>query len=252
MDSYLLWLHGCLLASVRLAFGLTMTPLFTAFGIPATVRLILTLAFAGLAAAQLPSLLATQLPTSFAQMLPALGSEVAVGLLIAVGIQTAFATFAVAGRLMDVQMGFSLGAVLDPVSKGHATVVSSGLNVLAMALFFLSNAHQLLLAGLFRTFEVLPIGRPVVIEGWWPMAQMAGAMFSSGFAIAAPVVVALLLSDVVVAVTSRNLPQMNVLFLSIPLKVLLGLVVLVVAIRLTGPVLQQVLLLPLTMLDRVH
>jgi len=87
--------------------------------------------------------------------------------------------------------------------------------------------------------------------GWFEVAHGVGAMFALGLALASPVVVALLLADVVVAVVSRNLPQMNVLFLSIPIKVLLGLLVMSVAVRFMGPVIQQVLMLPLDLLDRL-
>ena len=254
MEPFLLWVHTALLASIRLSLGLAMTPLFSAFGVPMVARLILVLVFAGLAAslslgAPQPALM---LPTQAPQWLLAMGTEVAVGLLMAVGVHVAFATFAIAGRLMDAQMGFTLGAVLDPVSKGHAAVMASGMNLLAVLLFFVSDVHHLLLAGFFQTFELLPIGHPLSVSGWLPMAMGAGAMFTLGFAMAAPVVVALLLADVVVGVVSRNMPQMNVLFLSIPLKVLLGMAVMVVAVRLLGPVAHKVLMLPLTLLDKVQ
>lgn len=167
--------------------------------------------------------------------MPALGNELALGLLLSVGVHAAFATFAIAGRLIDAQMGFTLGAVLDPVSKGHTAVMASGLNMLAIVLFFVSDAHHLLLAGFFRTFELLPIGHALTVAGWFPVAQGAGAMFALGFVVASPVVIALLLADVVVAVVSRNLPQMNVMFLSIPLKVLLGMAIMAVAVRLLSP-----------------
>jgi flagellar biosynthetic protein FliR len=251
MDSWLLWLHMTLMASIRLTLGLAMTPLFSAFGVPALVRIILVLAFAGLAASLSVGGTAV-LPHDMADVARVAGGEVAVGLLMAVGVHTAFATFAVAGRLMDIQMGFSLGAALDPVSKGHSAVMTSSLNMLAVLLFFVSEAHQLLLSAFFKTFELMPVGRALGIEGWLPVAQGAGVMFSLGFAVAAPVVVALLLADVVVAVVSRNLPQMNVMFLSIPIKVLLGLSVAVASVRLLGPITQKILMVPLDLIDKVQ
>lgn len=260
MDAWLLWLHMTLMASIRLTLGLVMTPLFSAFGVPALARIVLVLAFASFAAslsldtasAGTAAQQAAILPTDMAALARSAGGEVAVGLLMAVGVHTAFATFAIAGRLMDIQMGFSLGAALDPVSKGHSAVMTSSLNLLAVLLFFVSEAHQLLLAAFFKTFELMPVGQALGIEGWLPVAQGAGVMFSLGFAVAAPVVVALLLADVVVAVVSRNLPQMNVMFLSIPIKVLLGLAVAVVSVRLLGPVAQKVLMVPIDLLDKVQ
>jgi flagellar biosynthetic protein FliR len=252
MDISLLWVQTAMLAAVRLTLGLAMTPLFSAFNVPVVARLILVLSLAGLAANVMPVTQMARAQLSAGYLIPAIGNELALGLLLSVGVHAAFATFAIAGRLIDAQMGFTLGAVLDPVSKGHAAVMASGLNMLAIVLFFLSDAHHLLLAGFFRTFELIPIGHALAIDGWYPLAQGAGAMFSMGFVIASPVVIALLLADVVVAVVSRNLPQMNVMFLSIPLKVLLGMAVMAVAVRLIGPVLDKVLLLPLSLLDKVQ
>jgi flagellar biosynthetic protein FliR len=68
------------------------------------------------------------------------------------------------------------------------------------------------------------------------MLAAAGTMFSTGLALAAPVVLALLMTDVLVGMASRNLPQVNVLVLSIPLKVLVGYLVLAVSVSAWAPV----------------
>lgn len=252
MDSPLLWIQLAMLASVRLAVGLAMTPLFSAFGVPVMARLILVMVLAGMVAGNVPYAPNSHASLTMAYLLPALAGELALGLLLSVGIHAAFAAFSIAGRLIDAQMGFTLGAVLDPVSKGHAAVMASGLNMLAVLLFFVTDAHHLLFTGYFETFELLPIGQGLSVQGWLPVAQGAGAMFSMGFAIASPVVIALLLADVVVAVVSRNLPQMNVMFLSIPIKVLLGVAVMAAAMQLLSPVARTVLMLPVNLLDKVH
>lgn len=252
VDAVLLWIQATLLASIRLGLGLGMTPLFSAFGVPMMARLILVLTLAGLAAGEHPIHQITVDQLSFSFLAPATLQELALGIMLSVGVHAAFAAFAIAGRLIDAQMGFSLGAVLDPVSKGHAAVMASGLNMLAVVLFFVSDACHALFIGYFQTFDLLPIGGEGALDGWLPVAQGVGAMFSTGFLVASPVVVALLLADVVVAVISRNLPQMNVMFLSIPLKVLLGMAVMAASVQLLSPLVHQALLLPLTLLDKVH
>lgn len=251
MQDWLLWWHTLLLASVRLSVGIAMTPIFSAFSVPVMSRLIIVLALSSLAVPLAMARGAASLPADGGALFQALGNELAIGLLIAVGVHAAFAIMTTAGRLVDIQMGFSLGAVLDPVSKGHSAVMATGMNLLGVVAFFVSQAHHLLLAGVFQTFELLPLGQPISVGGWFAVAHGAGAMFALGLALASPVVVALLLADVVVAVVSRNLPQMNVLFLSIPIKVLLGLFVMAVAVRFMGPVIQQALMLPLSLLDKL-
>jgi flagellar biosynthesis protein FliR len=252
MNDSLLWAQTAMLAAVRLTLGLAMTPLFTAFGVPMLARLVLTFCLAGLAAGVAMPAMASQAQFTAGYLIPAIANELALGLLLSMGVHAAFAAFTVAGRLVDAQMGFTLGAVLDPVSKGHAAVIASGMNMLAVVLFFVSDAHHWLLAGIFRTFELLPVGQALSVEGWLPVAIGTGAMFSIGFVLASPVVIALLLADVVVAVISRNLPQMNVMFLSIPLKVLLGMAVMGVAVRVMGPAAQKALTLPISLLDKVQ
>lgn len=252
LDALLLWIQAMLLASIRLGVGLGMTPLFSAFGVPMLARLIVVLTLAGLAAGAQPidSLASTQLSFSF--LAAASLRELALGVMLSVGVHASFAAFSIAGRLIDAQMGFSLGAVLDPVSKGHAAVMASGLNMLAVVLFFVSDACRALFTGYFQTFELLPLGAGMALDGWLPVVEGVGAVFSIGFLVASPVVVALLLADVVVAVISRNLPQMNVMFLSIPLKVLLGMAVMAASIQLLVPVVHQALALPLVLLDKAH
>lgn len=245
-----LWFQSVLLASVRLTVGLAMTPLFSAFGMPMLARLLFVLVLAGLAM-QAPNAIVPAASLDMGFVLPAIGQELAMGLVLSIGVHAAFAAFSVAGRLIDTQLGFTLGAVLDPVSKGHAAVLSTGMSSLAIVLFFVGDAHQLVLTGYFRTFELLPVGQSVDWAGWLPLVQAAGGMFSIGFLIAAPVVVALWLADVVVAVVARNLPQMNLLFISIPLKVLLGLFVMTVALYFMAPVADRALTLPVQMLDKV-
>lgn len=252
MDNPLLWVQATLLASVRLGLGLGMTPLFSAFSVPMLARLILVLTLAGLAASTYPISLPAAGQLNLPFLAVALFKELALGLLLSVGVHAAFAVFAIAGRLIDAQMGFTLGAVLDPVSKGHAAVMASGLNMLAVVLFFASDACHMLFTGYFQTFELLPIGTGTNLDGWFPVAQGVGSMFAIGFVMASPVVIALLLADVVVAVVSRNLPQMNVMFLSIPLKVLLGMAVMAASVRLMSPVAYQALLLPMSLLDKVQ
>lgn len=239
MNEWLSWSQAMLLVTVRLTVGLAMTPLFGSFGMPASARLALIVSMAALAVGSAGGL--HVVPMGMPEMALAAGREFLIGLAMAVGVQTAFAAVTVAGRLMDVQMGFSVGAILDPVSKGHSAVVAGGLNMLAVVAFFVSDAHALLLTTVCRSFQRIPVLEKLQ-EGGLDHLLLAGAqMFAVGLAIASPVVAALLLTDLVIAVLSRNLPQMNLLFLSIPLKILLGLTVLILSLKAMSALILKVL-----------
>jgi flagellar biosynthetic protein FliR len=243
MSDWLMWCQAVLLVSTRLAVGLASTPVFGVFGMPMLARLIMTMAFAVLVVGvgNKPAVV-----LGFEGMLSALAFEAFAGLVMAVAIQCAFTAFAVAGRMLDVQMGFSVGSILDPVSKGHSAVMTGGFNTLAVIVFFGSDAHAVVLAAACQSFQQVPLLAFATLSqrGLDFMLTAGGAMFATGLALASPVVVSMLLTDVVVAVVSRNMPQMNLLFVSIPLKILLGLTVLVVSMRAIGSIVVDALSAP--------
>lgn len=150
-------------------------------------------------------------------------SEFGLGAVLALGVNMGFAVFTAAGRLLDIQIGFGMGQVLDPVSRQQMPVLTGIFRQLALVAFFSSAAFASFLLGFGRGLELIPVG-----GAWMPGAAVAaaikgiGGMFTLGFAMAAPVVMVLMLIDFALGVITRNLPQMNMFALGIPLKVVAG------------------------------
>ncbi|MBT9457008.1 MAG: flagellar biosynthetic protein FliR [Burkholderiaceae bacterium] len=149
--------------------------------------------------------------------------ELGLGAVMALGVNMAFAAFAMGGRLLDVQIGFGMGQVLDPVSRHQVPILSGAMSQLALVGFFSSSAFATLLIGLQLSFESFPPG------AGWPLesavvtlVKQAGGLFSLGFALVAPVVFCLMLLEFALGVLARNVPQMNMFALALPLKVLVG------------------------------
>jgi flagellar biosynthetic protein FliR len=102
-------------------------------------------------------------------------------------------------------------------------VLSAAFNLLAIALFFATDAHHLLLRGFALSLEILPPGGGWSIEhAAAPLAKQVAATFSLGFVMVAPVVLCLLLVELSLGVLSRNMPQMNMFALAVPIKVVVG------------------------------
>ncbi|QPF74687.1 flagellar biosynthetic protein FliR [Roseateles sp. DAIF2] len=150
-------------------------------------------------------------------------SEFGLGAVLALGVNIGFAVFTFAGRLLDIQIGFGMGQVLDPVSRQQMPVLTGIFHQLALVAFFSSAAFASFLIGFGRGLDLIPVG-----QAWLPGAAVAaaikgvGGLFSLGFAMAAPVVIVLMLMDFALGVVARNLPQMNMFALAIPLKVVAG------------------------------
>ena len=209
------------LLSARLAALLLVTPLASLAVAPA-VRVVLVLALALALAAGLP---AARLPASLGAgaLFAALAEEVAVGIVMGLGIAVAFAAFSIAGGMLDVQVGFGIAQVFDPVTRRQLPILTSIFEQLAVVAFFLGDWHLRVLRGLAYGLERWPPGG----VDWTALdaaavTHHAAALFGLGFALAAPVVFFVFLLDCVLGVLTRNLPQMQMFALAIPLKVVAG------------------------------
>ncbi|MGJ3703983.1 flagellar biosynthetic protein FliR [Variovorax sp. AFSI2.2] len=226
------------LLALRVAATFAMTPVLYAVPLPASVRVLLVV---GLSVA-LASGLAVPAGTAigWGALLSAAMAELALGAVLGLGILLAFGAFAVAGQLLDVQLGFGIAQVIDPVTQRPIPVLTSAFNYLAVLVFFLLNGHHALLRGISYSVERFPVGASWSVgHAVAPVLKQAAGLFSLGFALAAPVVFCILLVEFALGVVGRNLPQMNMFTMGIPVKILVGLIALSFWFAGIGPVMTR-------------
>lgn len=234
------WIVSVALLTVRLTVSVALSPALTAYGVPAIVRVVLTFALAALTFAS-----RTPVPTAAAWaadpallILPVL-AEICIGALLGLGAHVVLAALALTGRMLDIQIGFAMGSVFDPVTRTRSDALGALITLTGVTLFVASDAHLQLAQLVSQSIEAFPLGElPPLDEPMRPLVA-AGSMFTLGVALAAPVAVALLLTDLAVGVAARNMPQVNVLVLAIPVKVIVGYLTLALAVVGWGPLLQQ-------------
>jgi flagellar biosynthetic protein FliR len=96
---------------------------------------------------------------------------------------------------------------------------------LALVLYLVAGGHLMMLTGLAESLRLLPPGAPVALgTGAGQAALFCEALFGSAVRAAAPVMVALLLSNLALAILSRAVPQLNAMMVSLPLTIGVGLV----------------------------
>lgn len=222
MQAYLL---SAFLLSIRLSAVFLATPIWSSSQMPITVRLLFLLLLSlALALGLSPQQAGSIDLTDFFSLLFAIASELALGVLLSLGIVMAFGAISVAGRLLDIQIGFGIGQVFDPISRQQLPMLTTVFNQLAIVLFFSLNGHHALLRGLALSVEYFPLGRAWPIRAsYTAIVKQVGALFSLGFSLAAPIVFCLLLIELALGVIARNLPQMNMFTMGIPVKIVLGL-----------------------------
>jgi len=240
IEPFVPWLISVALLTVRLTMALALSPAITAFGVPGSVRVALTVALAGLTYAdRSPAPEAAVWAANPSLLIMPVMAEVFIGALLGLAVQVVLGALALAGRLMDVQIGFAIGSVFDPVSGVRSNVLGSMMGLLGVTLFMAGDVHLQLAGWLAQSLDVFPLGQFATLNE--PLRPLLGTgfLFTLGLAFAAPVVAALLITDVAIGAASRNMPQVNVLLLATPLKVIVAYAVLIFAVRGWGSLVSQ-------------
>lgn len=166
-----------------------------------------------------------------------LGFAMAVLLEFLAGIIIGFVSFAilsavyVAGEIIDMQIGFGIVNIIDPVSNVQAPITSNFYMIIATLFMLIFNGHHMLLKALFESFEKVEPGFVIIKpEIVYSVSNIMSSMFTTGFKIAVPVTVVMLVTDVVLGVLSKTVPQINVFVVGMPLKILLGFFILLFCI----------------------
>jgi flagellar biosynthetic protein FliR len=236
LDPVLPWLLCVLLLTVRLTAAVALSPAFTAFGLPVSVRLALIFAVAALVFADgRPVPQAEGWANDPSRLLGPVLVELGIGALMGLSVQVVLAAFAVAGRLMDVQAGFAIGSIFDPLTRSSSNVLGALLGLLGVVLFVAGDAHLELIRLVARSVDVFPLGTVPALDDPMRPLLAAGWMFALGLALAAPLALALLVADLAVGAVSRNMVQMNVLMLAIPFKILLAYAILAAVVPAWAP-----------------
>jgi len=153
--------------------------------------------------------------------------ELLIGLSIGYITTLAFSAILVAGQIADFQIGFGMVNVFDPMSNISVPIVGNLVNIVALLLFFGMNAHHVLISILFNSYKALPIGKfSFEPEIFWYILAVFTQTFIWGIELAIPLIAVLLLTEIMLAILSRALPQMNVFVMGMPIRLIIGLIML--------------------------
>jgi flagellar biosynthesis protein FliR len=210
-----------------------LAPLFSSTSIPGRVRGIVAVALAfGLTpvighGVDLPSA-----PLDLAGMI---GKEVLVGAGFAYILAALFAALEVAGSLLDTLIGFSFGALVDPITGNQSAVLSRMYALIGVLVFIAIGGDTWVIQGLARTYDVVGIDQwpsvSVLVAG---AANAFASIFLAAIQVAGPILLALILTDAAFGVVSRVVPQLNVFAVGFPAKVTVGLLLLGVTLPFVG------------------
>ncbi|MBF0454770.1 MAG: flagellar biosynthetic protein FliR [Magnetococcales bacterium] len=165
---------------------------------------------------------------SVAFMVAAATTEVAIGAVFGMLVHWVLVSVQVAGGLIGFQMGLSMAMVMDPTSGLQEGVLSNLLYLVTLILFLNMNGHHLLIEGVARSFQSLPLGSGLPSGDVLIQAGVAGVLqlFKLGILIAAPIIAATKLLYLGMGLINRASPQIQVFFLAMPIAQMIGFVLL--------------------------
>ena len=199
------------LVLARVSGIVIMTPVFGSADIPVQFRALFAFSLALLI---LPSqwYVALQEPDTLPMYAIVLAAELVIGLALGLGLYIFFNGLVVAGEIMGHVGGMSVAQVFDPTTGENSPLLSRLVYMLGLAVFVCSGGIRLTLAGLLDTFESIPPGGGhIPVELGEALVLILGLSFSLAFRVAAPVMIGVLISMLVIGLLGRTLPQLNLM-----------------------------------------
>jgi flagellar biosynthetic protein FliR len=220
------------LALVRAAAWLFVSPPFNTRMIPVSVKAGIA---ASLALAAAPHIAGPDIPLETGPFIAALITNALVGITLGLFTMILVNALQAAGALVDLFAGFSLAAVYDPLNQSNVAIFGRFYELVAVTLLFTTNAYLLLINGWFRSFTVVPAHGLGFADVANVLTKNLGQFLVAAIEVAGPVLGCLFLAEVTLGLLSRAAPSLNVFALAFPLRVIVALIVVALAIPLISP-----------------
>ena len=222
-DIYQGQLAAFLLVLTRTSGIFLISPFFGSMNIPVQLRAGVAIVMAVVTFPVIVEKTVVTAPESILMFGGSVLQELFVGFLIGFIAYVALAAINMAGKIMDMQVGFSVANVMDPTSGQQAPLIGSFLYNLAIIYFLVVNGHHIIISALFESFNRIPIDGVIWNEALASfIGDITAGVFLVGMKIAMPVTFSILLVNVGMGILARTMPQMNIFVVGIPLHLMIG------------------------------
>ncbi len=212
------------LVSARVVALMLVAPLWSMSAMPRTLRgavaVVLTLAL-------LPVAPRASLPPEALGLVVPLAGEFLLGLTVGLAGAVFLHGVGMAAEVLNLQMGLSLGSALAPMAEVSTPGLGELKGFFALSIYVALGGHLTLIYGLAESLVAIPPGTAMQLtEGSMAALRLAGTVFDTALRVAAPVMVALLVTNLALAILNRAVPQLNTMMVAVPVTVSVGLIVL--------------------------
>lgn len=231
MLEWLDYLPIFLLILVRLTAFLLVAPLFSINAVPNNVKVGLAFFLALISFMMIETEWDPQLDLGF---MVHVVKEAIVGLVVGFVANLMLLTVQIAGGFIDFQMGFLIANLVDPQTGSQIPVIGNFKYIMTILFLLSVNGHHLLINGIIQSYELVPLEAMFVPLGSeqvaFYMTRVFAQMFLIAFQIAIPVAGALFLVEVCLGILAKTVPQLNVFVVGLPIKIFIGLVLILITL----------------------
>jgi flagellar biosynthetic protein FliR len=217
---------GFILVLARISPLFLLAPLFSSKMLPARARGIVAVGLAiGIYPIALHAGAGQHIPMDVLALGGLILKELLVGMAFSFSLAALFAAIQVAGGILDTLIGFSFGALVDPITGTNGGVLNQLYALIGVMIFVVIDGDAWVIQGLAKSYEAIPLADAPDMDTLVQGAQVAfSGVFGAAVQVCAPVMLAVLLTDVAFGLVSRVMPALNVFGVGFPAKVTVGLV----------------------------
>lgn len=231
-DILTLDIYRFFLIFTRIGAALMIVPGLGGSLVPTRVRLIFALAMSLVLLPVLGGGL-PPLPTRLSNLFFLIGSEAMIGLYLGILTQTLMSTLHVAGTFIGFQVGLTNAFSYDAVAEQQSSTLTAFFTNTALIAIFVTNLHHLMIEAIAGSYAVMVPGQPLPLGDFAEtLSKLLSSSFNFALQLAAPLLAFGIIYNVALGLMSRLSPQIQVFFIALPLQVMAGLWMMMVALPL--------------------
>lgn len=153
--------------------------------------------------------------------------EVLIGTILGFVIMTIWHITEMAGRFIDTARGSAMGTALVPQMQASSSQLASLYYQMLVVIFLAAGGHLIFIKFFCYSYVQIPISSfPRIDTGLWPffelLIRITADLFKSALTLSGPVMIAIFITDACMGLFNKVAPQINIMFLMMPFKAMLG------------------------------
>lgn len=218
-----LYFTALILITIRMFCFFVVVPIFFPNGTPNVVKIGLTLIMAYILLPGIDYSAVNDINNTIPFIINCMNEAVA-GLTLGFITNLCFMAIKFGGNLMDLQVGFAMMTMFDPTSNSNTTLLERLLYWFSIVVFFIIDGHHMLIKSLMESFGVVKLGNFFLAQSSVNLIiRVFIEYFAIALKIAIPIVLIIIITDLTMGLIARTVPQLNIMILGLPVKILVGL-----------------------------